>query len=116
MPAPITLDGRSLSIADVVAVARHGAPVAIAAAARQGIEASRRVVEEAVTRGDTIYGVNTGFGKLAPGRIPPDRIPAPPPNLIRSPASGGGAPPPADALRAVMLVRANGLGRGPSGE
>src|SRR2546426_474241 len=74
MPAPITLDGRSLSIADVVAVARHGAPVAIAAAARQGIEASRRVVEEAVTRGDTIYGVNTGFGKLAHVRIPPDRI------------------------------------------
>src|SRR3989441_3478355 len=68
MPAPITLDGRSLSIADVVAVARHGAPVAIAAAARQGIEASRRVVEEAVTRGDTIYGVNTGVHPRVPSQ------------------------------------------------
>src|SRR3989475_565406 len=115
MPAPITLDGRSLSIADVVAVARHGAPVAIAAAARQGIEASRRVVEEAVTRGDTIYGVNTGFGKLAHVRIPPDRIRALQLNLIRSHASGVGEPLPVDAVRAMMLLRANVLVRGTSG-
>src|SRR2546426_5328787 len=92
MPVPVTLDGHSLTIADVVAVARHGAPVAIAAAARKGIEASRRVVEEAVTRGDTIYGVNTGFGKLAHVRIPPDRIRALQLNLIRSHASGVGEP------------------------
>src|SRR2546426_474240 len=99
MPAPIQLDGRSLTIPDVVAVARHRAPVAIASAARQGIEASRRPVEEAVTRGHTIYGVNTGFGKLAHVRIPPDRIRALQLNLIRSHASGVGEPQRADTVR-----------------
>src|SRR3989441_469807 len=115
MPVLVTLDGHSLTIADVVAVARHGAPVAIAAAARKGIEASRRVVEEAVTRGDTIYGVNTGFGKLAHVRIPPDRIRALQLNLIRSHAWGVGEPLPVDAVRAMMLLRANVLVRGTSG-
>src|SRR5256712_316574 len=115
MPVPVTLDGHSLTIADVVAVARHGAPVAIAAAARKGIEASRRVVEEAVTRGDTIYGVNTGFGKLAHVRIPPDRIRALQLNLIRSHASGVGELLSVDAVRAMMLLRANVLVRGTSG-
>src|SRR2546430_4099665 len=109
MPVPVTLDGHSLTIADVVAVARHGAPVAIAAAAREGIEASRRVVEEAVTRGGTIYGGNTGFGKLAHVRIPPDRLRALQLNLIRSHASGVGAPLSVEAVRAMMLLRANVL-------
>src|SRR5256885_585539 len=115
MPVPVTLDGHSLTIADVVAVARHGAPVAIAAAARKGIEASRRVVEDAVARGETIYGVNTGFGKLAHVRIPPDRIRALQLNLIRSHASGVGEPLPVEAVRAMMLLRANVLARGTSG-
>jgi histidine ammonia-lyase len=115
MPTPITLDGHSLTIADVVAVARHRAPVAIASGALEGIRTSRRVVEDAVARGDTIYGVNTGFGKLAHVRIPPDRIRALQLNLIRSHASGVGDPLPADAVRAMMLLRANVLVRGTSG-
>src|SRR2546428_2675591 len=115
MPVPVTLDGHSLTIADVVAVARHRAPVALASAALQGIEASRRTVEDAVTRGDTIYGVNTGFGKLAHVRIPPDRIRALQLNLIRSHASGVGEPLSVDAVRAMMLLRANVLVRGTSG-
>jgi histidine ammonia-lyase len=115
MPTPITLDGHSLTIADVVAVARHRAPVAIASGALEGIRTSRRAVEDAVARGDTIYGVNTGFGKLAHVRIPPDRIRALQLNLIRSHASGVGDPLPADAVRAMMLLRANVLVRGTSG-
>jgi histidine ammonia-lyase len=115
MPGPIQLDGRSLTIADVVAVARHRAPVAIASGALEGIRTSRRAVEDAVARGDTIYGVNTGFGKLAHVRIPPDRIRALQLNLIRSHASGVGDPLPADAVRAMMLLRANVLVRGTSG-
>src|SRR5437899_3480 len=115
MPVPVTLDGHSLTIADVVAVARHRAPVAIASAARQGIEASRRTGGGAVTRRATIYGVNTGFGKLAPVRRPPDRIRALQLNLIRSHASGVGEPLSVDAVRAMMLLRANVLVRGTSG-
>ncbi len=73
MPATITLDGHSLSIADVVAVARHGAPVAIAPQGLAALAASRRAVETAAARGDVIYGVNTGFGKLAHVRIKPEQ-------------------------------------------
>src|SRR5881394_1883767 len=115
MPTPITLDGHSLSIADVVAVARGVAPVTIAPQALASVGASRRAVESAVARGDTIYGVNTGFGKLAHVRIKPDQARDLQLNLIRSHASGVGEPLPADAVRAMMLLRANVLLRGTSG-
>src|SRR5713226_3890213 len=65
MPSTITIDGRSLSIADVVAVARGSAPVAIAPGSLAAVQASRSTIEAAVARGDSVYGVNTGFGKLA---------------------------------------------------
>jgi len=115
MPQPITLDGRSLSIGDVVAVARHGARVVIAPGTRERVERSRAGIEAAVARGDTIYGVNTGFGKLAHVRIPPEQLRALQLNLIRSHASGIGDPLPVEAVRAMMLLRANVLLMGTSG-
>jgi histidine ammonia-lyase len=115
MPTPITLDGHSLSIADVVAVARRVAPVAIAPQALASVAASRRAVESAVARGDTIYGVNTGFGKLAHVRIKPEQARDLQLNLIRSHASGLGEPLAVDAVRAMMVLRANVLLRGTSG-
>ncbi len=115
MPASITLDGHSLSIADVVSVARGHAPVALDAKALKAVTASRRAVEAAVGAGQTVYGVNTGFGKLAHVRIPPDQARQLQLNLIRSHASGVGDPLPADAVRAMMLLRANVLVRGTSG-
>ena len=115
MPPSVTLDGHSLSIADVVAVARGVAPVTIAPQALASVAASRRAVETAVGRGDTIYGVNTGFGKLAHVRIKPDQARDLQLNLIRSHASGVGEPLPVDAVRAMMLLRANVLLRGTSG-
>src|ERR1700756_3236389 len=115
MPSTVTLDGHSLSIADVVAGARHAASVTIAPPALASVAASRRAVESAVARGETIYGVNTGFGKLAHVRIPPDQARQLQLNLIRSHASGVGEPLPVDAVRAMMLLRANVLVRGTSG-
>src|SRR6059036_410180 len=115
MPAPLSLDGHSLSIADVVAVARHGVRVAIAPHALAAVTASRRTVEAAVARGDTIYGVNTGFGKLAHVRIKPEQTRELQRNLIRSHASGVGDPLSVDVVRAMMLLRANVLVRGTSG-
>jgi histidine ammonia-lyase len=111
----VVLDGHSLSIPDVVAVARDGQAVAIASSARGPVEASRQIVEQAVARGDTIYGVTTGFGKLAHVRIPPERLRDLQRNLIRSHASGVGDPLATDAVRAMMLLRANVLLRGTSG-
>ncbi len=115
MPQPVTLDGHSLTIPDVVAVARGFAPVAIAATALRGIAASRATVEAAVRRGATVYGVTTGFGKLAHVRVPPDRLRELQRNLIRSHACGVGDPLPVEAVRAMMLLRANVLARGTSG-
>src|SRR5712692_7270689 len=109
MASSIALDGRSLSIADVVAVARQRASVAIAPAALAQVATSRRAVEAALARGDTIYGVTTGFGKLAHVRIPPDKLGRLQRNLIRSHASGVGDPLAVDAVRAMMLLRANVL-------
>src|SRR5436189_1234935 len=115
MLAPVELDGHSLSISDVVAVARQRAPVKVAKAALQGMVASRRTVEAAVARGDTVYGVTTGFGKLAHVRIPAGDLGRLQLNLIRSHASGVGEPLSEEAVRAMMLLRANVLLLGTSG-
>lgn len=109
MPSTITLDGRSLSVLDVVTASRQGAAIAIAPAARERVERSRAAIDAALARGETIYGVNTGFGKLAHVRIPPERLRDLQLNLIRSHASGVGDPLPVEAVRAMMLLRANVL-------
>src|SRR2546428_8957711 len=92
MSKSVTLDGHSLSIADVVAVARHNASVALDPKALAPVTKSPEAVEAAAPRGQTIYGVNTGFGKLAPVRIPPAQARQLHLNLLRSPPSGVGEP------------------------
>ncbi len=112
----IVLDGRSLSIADVVRVARQaGVRVSVAPEARAALLESRRLVERAIGSGETMYGINTGFGKLANVRIPPDQLDQLQANLIRSHAAGVGSPLPPSVVRAVMLLRANVLLRPTSG-
>jgi histidine ammonia-lyase len=112
----LVLDGRSLTIAEVVRVARTPpVPVRAAPEALAGLAASRRVVETAVGRGETLYGINTGFGKLAHVRIAPEAVDRLQENLIRSHAAGVGAPLPAPVVRAMMLLRANVLLRPTSG-
>lgn len=113
--SPVTLDGQSLSIRDVVAVARGRVPVALDPRALEEVRRSRQAVEAAIARGETMYGVNTGFGKLAHVRIPADQGRQLQLNLIRSHAAGVGEPLPQDAVRAMMLLRANVLVRGTSG-
>src|SRR5260221_7116462 len=115
MPPTVTVDGFSLSIADVVAVARQAAPAARPRQSPAAVTAPRRIIEAAAARGDTIYGVNTGFGKLAHVRIKPEQTRALQLNLIRSHASGVGDPLAVEAVRAMMLLRANVLVRGTSG-
>jgi histidine ammonia-lyase len=112
----ITLDGRSLTIGDVVRIAREPAARArVDAGAREALIASRRLVERAIASGQTVYGINTGFGKLANVRIAPDKLDTLQVNLIRSHAAGVGAPMAPQAVRAVMLLRANVLLRPTSG-
>ncbi len=117
MPAtPCVLDGRSLTIEDVVRVARDpAARVELAPAARRALVESRRRVDRAIESNQTIYGINTGFGKLANVRIPPDQLDQLQANLIRSHAAGVGSPLAPSVVRAVMLLRANVLIRPTSG-
>jgi histidine ammonia-lyase len=110
------LDGRSLTVGEVVRVARDAATrVGVDASARTALLGSRRLVEAAIASGQTIYGINTGFGKLANVRVAPDKLDQLQVNLIRSHAAGVGAPLPGPVVRAVMLLRANVLLRPTSG-
>ncbi|MEO8088929.1 MAG: histidine ammonia-lyase [Gemmatimonadales bacterium] len=110
------LDGRSLTIDDVVRVARFpGTRVTLDPDARNALLQSRRLVDRALKSGQTIYGINTGFGKLANVRIPPDQLDQLQTNLIRSHAAGVGSPLPGSVVRAIMLLRANVLLRPTSG-
>src|SRR5215217_2988521 len=110
------LDGRSLTIENVVSIARNPTSrVSIDPSARSALSQSRQLVERAIQSGQTIYGINTGFGKLANVRVPADQLDQLQTNLIRSHASGVGPPLPAPVVRAVMLLRANVLLRPTSG-
>ncbi len=111
----VVVDGRSLTLADVEAVAVRGAEVALAPEARERITASRRVVEHILESGQVVYGVNTGFGKLAEVRISPEEVGHLQLNLLRSHACGVGEPFPEDVVRAMLLLRANVLASGYSG-
>lgn len=111
----LSLSGRPLSLSEIARVAFEHKPVEIAAAAREPIRASRCVVEEIVKRRAVIYGVSTGFGKLADVHIPPDLLEQLQVNLVRSHACGIGQPLSEPEVRAIMLLRANVLTLGYSG-
>src|SRR5690242_609599 len=113
--AVVQLDGERLTLADVVAVARDGAKVMLAPAARPAITASRALVERIIAHGDTAYGINTGFGDLSRVAIPPARLAELQHNLLRSHAAGVGPALPRDIARAMVLLRANALAKGCSG-
>jgi histidine ammonia-lyase len=111
----IALDGTSLTLEGLVAIADAGERVTIAAPARARVAASRAVVD-ARARGDQpAYGINTGFGSFAEVKIAPDALDALQLNLLRSHAAGLGKPLPARAVRATMALRANVLAKGFSG-
>lgn len=107
-PAPITLTGNDLEIADLAAVA-SGAPVVLSDSALEAMGGSRAVVDGAVTRGEVVYGVNTGFGNFADVRIGATDLEALQRNLVRSHAAGVGPTLPTIETRALMVLRANVL-------
>src|SRR5437868_2571048 len=111
----VTLRGPGLTEDQVVAVARHGEKVALAAAARTRMERSRARVERAATSREPVYGVSTGFGALAGPRVAPLRQPELQLALIRSHAAGVGPPVDEEVVRAAMLLRARTLAMGLSG-
>lgn len=115
MTDPIVLTGANLTIADVEAVARHGAQVELDGDARGRVQEARDVIERLVASGALVYGVTTGFGDLATTFIAPADAARLQQNLLMSHAAGVGAAFPAEVVRAMLLLRANTLALGHSG-
>ena len=111
----VTLDGNSLSIEQIVAVAREYARVSVSEAARRQAQRSRDLLEKLVAEDVAIYGVTTGIGELARVRISPEQSAELSRRIVYSHSAGTGAPFPEDSVRAAMLLRANVLSRGCSG-
>lgn len=111
----IVLDGLSLTIDQILLVSRDLASVTVSPRALQEVDNGRKTVERIVKSGKTVYGLNTGFGKLAEKRIETKDLDALQLNLVRSHAAGVGDPLAQDQVRALMLVRLNTLLRGHSG-
>ncbi|HLE98081.1 MAG TPA: histidine ammonia-lyase [Candidatus Thermoplasmatota archaeon] len=137
----VAVDGRTLTLEDVVRVARGGEEARLDPAARKAVLGSRRAVEAmlaearpryGVTHRDKVgrvrvavdaleeggrvaYGVTTGFGELARVQVRPDQVRELQLNLLLSHACGLGEPFPRDVVRAAMLLRANALAHGLSG-
>jgi histidine ammonia-lyase len=114
-PSSWALDGRTLSLEVLEAVARGECAVTLAPEAEARMTRTRAVVEQAVERGEPVYGVNTGFGKLSEVAIPRAELATLQRNLVRSHAAGVGAPLPEREVRAMMLLRANVLASGYAG-
>ncbi|RPJ76196.1 MAG: histidine ammonia-lyase [Acidobacteria bacterium] len=111
----IYLDGRSLTLEQLAAVADDGEPVAVADEALVRVAAARAVVDWMAEGDAPVYGINTGFGMFAEVKIPRESLERLQLNLLRSHAAGVGEPLPVRAVRAMMTLRANVLARGFSG-
>ena len=109
------LNGETLALEQIAAVAIGGEHVTISSSARPRIAASRKIIEQIVARGAVVYGVNTGFGKLSDVQVPQNKLRQLQLNLVRSHACGIGPPLSEPEVRAMMLLRANVLTLGLSG-
>jgi histidine ammonia-lyase len=93
----------------------QGAPCKLDDASMDRIRASAASVERIVASGETVYGINTGFGLLANTRIPADRLAELQRNLILSHSCGLGDALPRHVVRLMIVLKLLGLGRGYSG-
>jgi histidine ammonia-lyase len=111
----VTLTGRGVAIADVVAVARGRAKVQLADEARAKVIAARAVVDRLAQSDTAIYGVNTALGANTGKPIPPAERAAYQARAVLARAVGVGPPFPVDVVRAMMFARAAGMSVGGSG-
>lgn len=109
------LTGDPLSWDSIHRIVFAGEEVALAPSSRAAMSRSRAVVEKIIAEGRTVYGVNTGFGRLSDVRIPDEDLVRLQINLVRSHACGVGSPMSVWEVRAMLLLRANVLAIGLSG-
>jgi histidine ammonia-lyase len=111
----LVLDGQALTLDEIDAVAHAGLRVEVAADALRRVAESRGLIERILAAGETVYGVNTGFGKLADVHVRGDKLAELQINLVRSHAGGVGQPLAEAEVRAMVALRANVLAKGFSG-
>jgi histidine ammonia-lyase len=111
----IQIDGEHLSFEELYRIVHDYDLVELSSAARERMKASRRVIEKLVQSDAAVYGVNTGFGKMASVRISREQIGELQVNLVRSHACGVGAPLSEQETRAMLVLRANAIAKGFSG-
>ncbi len=112
--AVLSLGSRTLSLDQCVALSR-GTAVKLSPDAVRAIRTSRAVVEQALDAGESVYGVNTGFGKLSGVSIPQSKLAQLQQNLILSHATGVGEPLPVETCRLAFVLRIHNLALGFSG-
>ena len=111
----IVLDGNSLTIEEVISISNFDTKVRLSKSSIKSISESRNMVEEIISSGEVVYGINTGFGALSNVTIPKDKLEELQSNLIRSHACGLGEKMDPESVLMMMLVRANSLAKGFSG-
>jgi len=113
--SPVVIGERDLSLSELEQFWLNPAPVQLASGCRSAVDASALIVEQ-VSAGDAaVYGINTGFGKLAQTRIDVADTRVLQRNLILSHCAGTGAPVDIDVVRLMMLLKAMSLIQGASG-
>jgi histidine ammonia-lyase len=115
MEKVIKINGSNLTIEDVIAVARYNVKVELDENQKKEVLLCREFVENAIKRGQAIYGINTGFGKFSDVAISDEELDLLQKNLIYSDACGVGEPFETEVVRAMMLLRANAIAKGFSG-
>lgn len=111
----VTLDGRTMTVENVVAVARRFAQVALSADAAERVERAHQVLMDLVARGETIYGVTTALADRKGTPVPPEEADAFQRRIVLSHVVGVGPALPVDVVRAIIVTRANTLASGGSG-
>lgn len=111
----VVLDGSSLTIQQLVEVAHGRRPVALAPQARLRMEGSRRVVEEVLASGDSVYGLTTGVGERKTVRLRADRRLGFSRQVVKGHLVAQGGLAPAEVVRAAMVCLANSYALGSSG-
>jgi histidine ammonia-lyase len=112
---PVTVGVGPLSFAEVVSVARNGAPVELGEDAVAAIEQARAAVDRLASAATPSYGISTGFGALATRHIPTERRAQLQRSLVRSHAAGSGPEVEREVTRALMLLRLSTLATGHTG-
>lgn len=115
MPESLVLVPGGVSLADLARIYRQGTQVTLAPRTRDTVDRSAAIIAEAASGGAAVYGVNTGFGKLANTRIRPDDTSKLQRNLILSHCCGVGPALDRKVVRLAMALKLVSLGHGASG-